>query len=376
MTQRAFSNFSRMERGAIKSTVAFAGEEIANGPLARISQRSDDVRGRLRVLLSQYRREDGSIRIVAREGTVAYEVATDDALYDVALACANAGDGIKSHILDLGLRNAVDLAGLCAQGRLLPPILHPDPAHLHLTGTGLTHLGSASTRAAMHAGAREEETDSMRMFRMGVEGGKPAPGAVGVQPEWFYKGNGEALVAPNGTLERPSFAQDGGEEPEIAGIYVIDVDGRPCRVGFALANEFSDHVMEKRNYLYLAHSKLRQASFGPEILVGALPPSVEGTSRIRRDGQTVFEKPFLSGEANMSHSIANLEHHHFKYGIFRRPGDVHIHMFGTATLSFAEGFETRDGDVFEIEAAEFGLPLVNTMSSSGSTAAGRSVRVL
>ncbi len=88
-------------------------------------------------------------------------------------------------------------------GRLLPPLLHPDPAHLHLTGTGLTHLGSASTRAAMHAKAPQDETDSMKMFRMGVEGGKPANGQPGVQPEWFYKGTGHALVAPGARWPRP-----------------------------------------------------------------------------------------------------------------------------------------------------------------------------
>ena len=48
------------------------------------------------------------------------------------------------------------------------------------------------------------------------------------------------------------------------------------RLGFALANEFSDHVTERGNYLWLAHSKLRPASFGPEMLLGDLPqtPSV------------------------------------------------------------------------------------------------------
>lgn len=313
------------------------------------------------MLLSQYRREDGKAQIVAREGTEAYDVATDASLYELALACANDGADLRSSILNLGLRKAVDLASLCADGRLLPPVLHPDPSHLHLTGTGLTHLGSASTRAAMHEKASDNETDSMRMFRMGLEGGKPLNGAPGVQPEWFYKGNGDALVAPCGALACPAYAEDGGEEPEIAGIYVIGNDREPYRVGFALANEFSDHIMEKRNYLYLAHSKLRQAAVGPELLVGPLPDSIEGTSRIRRAHEVVFEKPFLSGEANMSHSIANLEHHHFKYGIFRRPGDVHVHMFGTATLSFAEGFAAQNGDVFEIEAASFGLPLTNRL---------------
>jgi hypothetical protein len=196
---------------------------------------------------------------------------------------------------------------------------------------------------------------------MGLEGGKPGDGSAGVQPEWFYKGSGDALVAPGAALERPAFAEDGGEEPEVAGLYVIDGQGRPFRVGFALGNEFSDHIMERRNYLYLAHSKLRQASVGPEVLIGDLPDDISGMSRIRRGNETVFEKPFLSGEANMSHSIANLEHHHFEYDIFRRPGDVHVHLFGTATLSFADGVLPEEGDVFEIEAAPFGLPLRNPL---------------
>ena len=120
--------------------------------------------------------------------------------------------------------------------------------------------------------------------------------------------------------------------------------------------------MERRNYLYLAHSKLRPASIGPELLIGDLPDHVEGTSRVYRGNRVIFEKPFLSGEANMSHSFANLEHHHFKYPLFRQPGDLHVHMFGTATLSFADGVQTRDGDIFEIEAEPFGLPLRNTLA--------------
>jgi hypothetical protein len=154
---------------------------------------------------------------------------------------------------------------------------------------------------------------------------------------------------------------DGGEEPEMAGIYVISDKGEPFRIGFAVSNEFSDHVTERVNYLYLAHSKLRPASFGPEIRVGAPPADIRGTSRILRKGKAIFEKPFLSGEDNMSHTFENLEYHHFKYGLFRAPGDVHVHMFGTATLSFADGVKPEAGDVFEIEAAGFGLPLKNPL---------------
>ena len=246
---------------------------------------------------------------------------------------------------------------------LLPPIDHDDPAHLIVTGTGLTHLGSADGRDKMHkAAAAGQATDSMRMFLMGLEGGKPAAGEAGVQPEWFYKGDGSILVAPGAPLTKPGFAGDGGEEPEIAGIYVIDSDGNPVRLGFALGNEFSDHVTERVNYLWLAHSKLRQASLGAELRLGDLPADVRGTSRIRRDGAVLWEKPFVSGEANMSHSISNLEHHHFKNALFRRAGDVHVHFFGTATLSCADGIATQAGDIFEIEADAFTLPLANPLA--------------
>ncbi len=314
------------------------------------------------MFVSQILGAGGVAQVVAREGTEACVVNGATSTLALVNHAIGAGIGLSEAINRHGIGAAVDLNAAYAEGRILSPITHADPAHLLVTGTGLTHLGSASTRASMHTVADAEMTDSMKMFRMGVENGKPAAGKIGVQPEWFYKGNGTTTVAPGGALTMPAFADDGGEEPEIAGVYVIGPDGTPFRVGFALSNEFSDHVMERVNYLYLAHSKLREAAFGPEILVGELPGDVRGMSRILRNGAVLWEKPFLSGEANMSHSIANLEHHHFKYGLFCQPGDVHVHCFGTATLSFADKVKTEVGDVFEIEASAFGLPLRNGLA--------------
>ena len=323
------------------------------------------------MLLSQIVNVDGSLSVVAREGSEAAVVRGAVSTYALAAEALSVGMPLGAVIAAHGLGEAVDLMALAMQGRLALPITHPDPAHMHLTGTGLTHLGSAATRDAMHAklDGAQVLTDSMKMFRMGLEGGRPGAGEVGVQPEWFYKGNGHTAVAPGRPLTSPEFALDGGEEPEIAGIYMIAADGTPARVGWALANEFSDHVTERINYLYLAHSKLREASFGPEILVGDLPADVRGTSRVWRDGTIVFEAPFLSGEANMSHTMANLEHHHFKYALFRQPGDLHVHMFGTATLSFATGLVAQAGDMFEIEAAAFGLPLRNALAVAADAGA-------
>ncbi|PRD41654.1 GguC protein [Phyllobacterium phragmitis] len=313
--------------------------------------------------------EKGKRQVAARTKDGFFVVRRTRSVLELAHTAVEGETTIAAAAEARGLGKAVDVDAAYDEGRLLLPIDAPDAAHIHLTGTGLTHLGSASTRDAMHkkASAQKKDenlTDSMKMFQMGIEAGKPEKGKAGVQPEWFYKGNGTMLAAPGAALLSPDFADDGGEEPEIAGIYLIGPDGTPFRLGFALANEFSDHIMERVNYLYLAHSKLRPCSVGPELRTGKLPAHISGTSRILRNGKPLWEKPFLSGEDNMSHTIANLEHHHFKYELFRQPGDIHIHMFGTATLSFADGIRTEPGDVFEIEAEEFGLPLRNPLQNS------------
>ncbi|MEO6214516.1 MAG: AraD1 family protein [Sphingomonas sp.] len=314
----------------------------------------------MRVSLVQF--EDGAGRGVAvlRDMEPPRRLAGIESVRALARAAMAAGTSLVAQVDAAGDAGEVDLDAVT----LLPPIDHEDPAHLALTGTGLTHLGSAEGRDKMHRSMTEtnQQTDSMRMFLMGVEGGKPAAGEAGAQPEWFYKGNGCSLVAPGATLRSPDFALDAGEEPEIAGIYMIGDDGVPARLGFAIGNEFSDHVTERGNYLWLAHSKLRVAALGPELLLGELPQDVRGTSRILRDGQLLWEKPFVTGEANMSHSLANLEHHHFKYDLFCQPGDIHVHFFGTATLSFSEGVKTQEGDVFEISAPPFRLPARNPIA--------------
>lgn len=315
--------------------------------------------------LAQY--VDGQNRraVAADTGDGHHRVAEAESVYALAWEAINADSSLAELAASRLTPERVDLAGLEQAGRLLPPLDHPsDPAHMLVTGTGLSHLGSAEGRDKMHKDLSEASTltDSMRMFKLGLEGGKPAPGSEGVQPEWFYKGDGGVVAAPGQPLQSPSFALDGGEEPEIVGLYLIGPDGTPWRVGFALGNEFSDHVTEKQNYLYLAHSKLRMCSLGPELRLGPLPEDVRGTSRIRRGAAVVWEKPFLSGEANMSHSIENLERHHFKYPLFRRPGDVHAHFFGTSTLSFSDGFQTQPGDVFEVSVPEFGRPLRNALA--------------
>lgn len=315
--------------------------------------------------LIQYLTKDGRAQVGAVNGDHINALQDVESVYELATKALNEKKSLTDLVASLCGDEPIVYADIIDENRLLSPYHHPDPAHMYVTGTGLTHLGSADTRATMHAqasnNAEAELTDTMRMFKMGLEKGKPAEGEQGVQPEWFYKGDGSIVVAPGQSLVSPHFALDAGEEPEIAGLYINDEAGQPHRIGFVLGNEFSDHVTEKENYLYLAHSKLRQCSFGPEIVIGELPPNLKGYSRILRDKKVLWEKAFLSGEDNMSHTIANLEDHHFKYPLFCRPGDAHVHFFGTATLSFGDGIRTLPGDIFEISLDVFGQPLRNEL---------------
>jgi hypothetical protein len=267
-----------------------------------------------------------------------------------------------------------------SEWRLHSPIDHPEPSRCFVTGTGLTHKGSAENRQSMHEVAGSEEqgarskdeefslptTDSMKMFQMGLDGGRPAAGCIGAAPEWFYKGVGTSVRAHNEPLSVPPHGLDGGEEAEIAGVYIIGDDGTPFRIGLAQGNEFSDHVMESKNYLYLAPSKLRDCSLGPELVLDPTFDDIPGESNIERDGKVIWRAAQATGEQRMCHSLANLEHHHFKYAEHRRPGDIHIHFFGADMFSFKDRLRLETGDVMLISFEGFGRPLRNPLQIDGS----------
>src|SRR3546814_742571 len=260
--------------------------------------------------LIQFIASDGTRQVgaILEEKTEPLVVRNATTVRDLALDAFRRETSLQDAVESYGFGEAVDYDAIVGERRLLVPLDHPEPSRTVIALTGLTHLGSAQSRDAMHAKfASDDLSDSMKMFKLGLDGGKPAAGSVGVQPEWAYKGDGSWAVAPEHPIELPGYAGDGGEEAEIAGLYVIGDHGEVLRVGFALGNEYSDHVMERRNYLYLAHSKLRQCSYGPEILLGELPSEVTGSSKVLRGGQALWTGEFLSGEANMCPSITNLE---------------------------------------------------------------------
>jgi hypothetical protein len=297
--------------------------------------------------------EGAAIRLLSGAESI-FALATDALDRGMTLAAAIAGRR-SDQLLDYDRIYAGE-----SDWRILPSIDHPEPAHCLVSGTGLTHRKSASHRQAMHAGV-QQITDSMRMYEWGLEGGRPHPGEIGVAPEWFYKGCGSILRAHDEPLDIPPYAEDGGEEAEIAGVYLIDRNGAPRRIGMTPGNEFSDHVFERRNYLYLAASKLRNCAIGPELTLDPDFASVQGSVTVRRGGGIVWSKAIHTGEAAMCHSLANIEHHHFKFDAHRRPGDLHVHFFGADAFSFGDGVRLEDGDMMEIQFEGFGRALRNAV---------------
>jgi hypothetical protein len=287
-----------------------------------------------------------------------------ESLYALASAAIEGGRKLtvlaKDHLSDEVLDYDEIYQG-GAKWKMLSPIDHPEPARCLVSGTGLTHFGSARERQSMHVAKSDEMTDSMKMFEWGREAGRPAPGTIGIAPEWFYKGNGSVVRAHDEPLLIPPYAEDGGEEGEIAAVYLVGPGGQPYRIGMAQGNEFSDHRFEKRNYLNLAGSKLRTCSLGPEIVVDPDFTSISGRIGLARDGAEFWSQPIASGEAEMVHSLRNMEHHHFKFALHRRPGDVHIHFLGAHSLSFGQGIELQNGDSMSIQFDGFGRPLRNTV---------------
>lgn len=307
-------------------------------------------------------------RVALVDGSTLHLLGTHRSVYAFALAAIETGcrleELLQSDLSDVTL-DYDEVYSLGSEWSFLPSFDHPEePARCLVSGTGLTHLASAANRDAMHAAATV--TDSMRMYKLGVERGRPAPGETGAAPEWFYKGSGKVLRGHGASLAVPSFAEDGGEEPELAVVYVIDSKGTPRRVGMTPANEFSDHQIEKQNYLYLAHSKLRTCAIGPELILDPDFSLVPGTVTIERGGSVLWTKEISTGDQRMCHSLTNIEHHHFKYEPHRRPGDAHVHFLGAGAFSFGEGIKLEDGDEMIIEWSGYGRALRNRIKTETS----------
>ena len=135
------------------------------------------------------------VQLIAKDGKRAVAVLAEDrrarlvdgsaSTYALAMRAIAGGFTLQQAVDKAELGEAVDIFAALAEGRVLAPLDHPaDPAHLIVSGTGLTHLGSAEGRDKMHRSLEAEAnlTDSMKMFKLGLQTGKPKRGEDGGQP--------------------------------------------------------------------------------------------------------------------------------------------------------------------------------------------------
>ncbi|NKC15666.1 MAG: FAH family protein [Gammaproteobacteria bacterium] len=306
--------------------------------------------------LVQYLHEDGVRRVaIAKDRQTLLPIAVTDSVYGLAHRAVAEGKTLAALAEELATDGADDYQAAIASGRVLVPLDHPvDPAHCLVSGTGLTHIGIGAARqerlAQLRGPAPAHEPATSALQRSALAGG---------QPQWFYKGDGDALIATGEDVAHPAFGSDLSDEADIAALFIIDAQGRVWRVGYALANAFTDHVLDQQNPLLTGHAKLRACALGPELLTGGLPATVRGMARIQRAGQTLWKTAFICGQDALTHPIDELIAQHFKYRQFRRPGDVHVHLLGAAAQSFAAGIRTQADDCFAVESPDFGLALTN-----------------
>jgi hypothetical protein len=329
-----------------------------------------DMKETIRLVQLRHPQKGRGVALVQEPSLVLLNQVTS--VYELALEAIDTGVGCKALIESFLSGEKLDYTSVYegkSEWSLLPAFDCPGNPHaLLVSGTGLTHKNSALNRQMMHAAEQDALTDSMKMYQWGLEGGQPEKGMIGTQPEWFYKGTGAMVKGHGHQLEVPAYADDGGEEPEIAGVYVVDREGRPVRIGFTTGNEFSDHVMERKNYLYLAPSKLRSCAIGPELVMRGDFKDIRGTVQVLRNGAELWSAAIKTGESNMAHSLENLEYHHFKYAGHRLPLQAHVHFFGADAFSFGAGVSLQTGDEMVVYWEGMGRPLRNRIHIEQETA--------
>lgn len=145
----------------------------------------------LDIRLIQFR-ENGEPWVgLVRDAETIQPLTIEGGTYELAQRAIRERRPLCSLVESLEKGEPVSYQGLVDAGSLLPPIAHPDPSHCCVSGTGLTHLGSADTRDSMHVKLNEPSgaiTDSMKMFKLGLEGDGRNPEKLVLSRNGFTKG--------------------------------------------------------------------------------------------------------------------------------------------------------------------------------------------
>jgi hypothetical protein len=92
------------------------------------------------VRLAQFIDENGKRALAVSARGESRRVKGARTMLDLARQALAEGVSLRKLVADRGVGSRVDLARALKERRVLAPIDHKDPAHVFVTGTGLTHL--------------------------------------------------------------------------------------------------------------------------------------------------------------------------------------------------------------------------------------------
>ena len=162
-----------------------------------------------------------------------------------------------------------------------------------------------------------------------------------LEPAWQYIGSGDCLLAHGDARAIPGLPA-AVPVAELAAAYIIGSDGEPRRVGVAAASG---------------------AALGPELVLDAEAPRIEGAARVIRAGREVWSQAISAGDAPLALALASVEPDHFRCAGHRRPGCTHVLFFGAKLLGAVDRPTLEDGDEVTVEWNGFGHGLRTTIQA-------------
>jgi hypothetical protein len=188
------------------------------------------------------------------------------------------------------------------------------------------------------------------------------------QPNWFFKGLGDAVKVSGEPLAVPAGAHAVCEEAEIVLVYVTDEQGLPHYAGYTFGNDLTDIGRFKRHAGHLSYAKLCEAAVAPVLFPGKPPLSVNGRVTITRQGTKAWRGDFTTGTKALHYGLDEMMSGLFAHQVLLSPGRVHYVFIGADRSSYHAGFRIADGDRVSIEFTSEGVTLANTVSWPGRVA--------
>ncbi|WP_049998922.1 fumarylacetoacetate hydrolase family protein [Halococcus sediminicola] len=214
--------------------------------------------------------EDGTARLVARDGEKAYDLTAAREGLDSFAALANVAD-----VLGTGIDGVVE--GLTADA----PLLDAESVVARAAMPAVPdEVWAAGVTYQVSSDAREEESGRGEIYQGVFEGDRP---------EIFFKATASRTVGPGEKVGIRGDSDWDVPEPELAVVV-----HRGDIVGYTVGNDMSSRSIEGDNPLYLPQAKIydRCCAIGPAIASPATvgdPQNVELSMRIERDGETMFD---------------------------------------------------------------------------------------